>query len=529
MRSPLPDAAHVSRPVQSPLSAARAFGRWLLRMRTAIFLLLALAAGSAVGSLMPQRPVDPAAVDGWIARHRALAPLAERFGLFDVFGAWWFMAIYLLLVVSLTGCVVPRLRAFARAVRSRPRARASFDGLPLRRAIAVPLVAVSAGDPVLEAAARALRRRRFRVARAGAQVAAEKGYLREGGSLLFHSALLALLLGATIGRGFGFTAQVAVVEGGGFTDTHVAYDSIREGRFFGERHRGFRVALEAFDVRWHSDGVPADFVSRVRVLEGDRVVRRAAIRVNHPLAYRGVRVYQIAWGWAPRVRVTQRGRVLADGEVVFLDDRATGAFRGVVKAPSAAPAQLGLEMWLYNDLGIARGRVPFNRSPQARRPVLLYQEHRGDLRLDRPQSVYQLDPVGLVPGGAGTVPLGDTAVLGDGIEVSFPGLKQYSVFQVASDPGTPVALAAAVLALAGLLAALYTSRRRVWVRAEPGGDSIRLDVAGLAFQRKAAFEEEFEGLVRDLRERLGGAVLARPGDPPGAPDPTVRPAGVRGR
>jgi hypothetical protein len=57
-------------------------------------------------------------------------------------------------------------------------------------------------------------------------------------------------------EGLGFTGQVAIVEGERFTDAHVAYDSITEGRFFRERHRGFQVEVESFDVSWYPNGVP---------------------------------------------------------------------------------------------------------------------------------------------------------------------------------------------------------------------------------------------------------------------------------
>src|SRR5947199_9558021 len=86
------------------LAIARAVWRQLRTMRTALILLLLLAAGASLGSLFPQRPINPATVQQWIARNRGWAPLAERLGLFDVFGSWWVRAIYVLLIVWLMGC-----------------------------------------------------------------------------------------------------------------------------------------------------------------------------------------------------------------------------------------------------------------------------------------------------------------------------------------------------------------------------------------------------------------------------------------
>jgi cytochrome c biogenesis protein len=485
-------------PRVTPWRVAKEAWRRLRMMRTALILLFVLAAGASVGSLIPQRPVNELRVQEWMRDHSAWVPLAERFGLFDVYGSWWFTAIYGLLLVSVVGCIVPRYRALFRQIRSRPRTTGSLEGFSHYHANIVG----APPEAVLTGAERVLRRGRFRLVRADGTLAGEKGHLREAGSIVFHTAFLLLLLGIVLGKGFGFTGQVAVVEGDRFTDTPVSYDTLQKGRFFGERHRGFSVGLDDFDVAYQPNFVPKDFVSRIGVYEDGRLVRRTRIRVNEPLVYRGVNLFQLAWGWAPRVVVSQNGKVLADAPVVVLEDRRSGAWRGVVKVPQTKPAQLGIELYFYNDLTVAANDVPLNRSPLPRRPVIFFQAFRGDLGLDRPQSVYALDKIALAPGDVGGVPLGGTADAGDGISVAFPDLRQYSVFQVTSDPGAPIMLAAAVLILVGLLLALYSSRRRVWVRALPDAAGSRVEVAGQALHRKGAFEEEFKAIVRNLGRAL---------------------------
>ena len=481
-------------PRLTPWGALKDAWRWLRTMRTALILLFVLAAGASVGSLFPQRPVNELRVEQWIGAHPSWAPLAERLGLFDVYGSWWFTAIYVLLLVSVVGCIVPRYRGLFRQLRSKPRLDGPLDGLPQYRASAADVPP----ERVLAEADRALKRGRYRISRGDGTIAGEKGHAREAGSIVFHTAFLLLLVGIVLGKGFGFTGQVAVVEGDRFTDTYVSYDQLHEGRFFGDRHRGFSVQLNAFDVSFQPNGVPKEFVSHVGVYDNGKLIRDTRIRVNDPLVYRGVNVFQLAWGWAPRVVVSQKGKVLADAPVIVLQDRRTGAWRGVVKVPQTKPGQLGLDLYFYNDLETTPNDIPFNRSPLARRPVIFFQSFRGDLGLVRPQSVYSLDKTAMVPGDVGGMPLGGSANLGDGITISFPDLKKYSVFQVASDPGTPLMLAAAVLILVGLLPALYSSRRRVWIRARDDVSGTSVEVAGQAFQRKGAFEEEFKAIVRNL-------------------------------
>ena len=94
--------------------------RQLTSMRTALVLLFLLAVASVPGSVLPQQGVDPAAVSQYYAAHPALAPLLAKFSLFSVFGAPWFAAIYLLLFLSLAGCVLPRTLRLAGAARQPP-------------------------------------------------------------------------------------------------------------------------------------------------------------------------------------------------------------------------------------------------------------------------------------------------------------------------------------------------------------------------------------------------------------------------
>jgi hypothetical protein len=129
--------------------------RQLTSMRTALVLLFLLALGSVPGSVLPQEGSDPGAVQQYFASHAALAPWLNRLGLFNVFAAPWFAAIYLLLFTSLVGrgadaaaaCApepgpaaalgVVRLRAVAVSGGRR-------GGLGARRA-AVPAAAASGG------------------------------------------------------------------------------------------------------------------------------------------------------------------------------------------------------------------------------------------------------------------------------------------------------------------------------------------------------------------------------------------------
>jgi len=468
--------------------------RTLRSMRTALLLLLLVGVASIAGSLIPQLPNTPQRVAEFFTDHPLLARVYDGLGLFDVYGSWWFTLTYVLLLISLAACLLPRTRGFVRAFGQRWQPARGLDGLRHHAAGAVE-------GPEPEALARArrvLRRHRWGVRPAPGGLAAEKGLAREVGSLAFHWAFFLLLLGVVWGKGFGFTGQATVIEGEIFTEAHANYDvPPREGRFFGEAHRGFQVRVREFEASYRPSGLPRDFVSRVDVLEEGRVVRTEEIRVNHPIDHDGVKLYQSGYGWAPVIEVRTDGEALLTGPVVFVTDDPDDLrlpWRGVIKLPGLRP-QVGIELQLLPD---PAAFVTGGPMLVARDPFLTFRAYRGDLRLTRAQSVFSLDRTGLVEWTSGGVGLGETAELPGGLEIAFPDLREYTQLLVKRDPGTWLLLGTAILVLVGLIPAIWSSRRRVWVRAEERGGATRLEVGGFALQRKAAFEEEFERLARDL-------------------------------
>ncbi|MGE5226487.1 MAG: cytochrome c biogenesis protein ResB, partial [Planctomycetaceae bacterium] len=202
--------------------------RTLRSMRTALVLLLMLAVASAAGSLIPQFPNSPVKVEQYLTDHPFWGEVWLRTGMFDVFGSWWFSLIVVLLFTSLVACLLPRSRAAIRAIRQRPIQARELDAFPLYVRRTVP------GEPAaaIAAAVPALRRKRFRVAvdGSGMAVAAEKGTLREVGSLVFHWAFVLLLIGVVVGKGTGYSGRATIAEGQTWIDAAANYDgTLRSG------------------------------------------------------------------------------------------------------------------------------------------------------------------------------------------------------------------------------------------------------------------------------------------------------------
>src|SRR5690349_9210468 len=91
-----------------PRELLRYAWRQLTSMRTALVLLLVLALAAIPGSVIPQRSVDSIGTTQWQGSHPDLTPVFERLGLFAVYDTPWFASIYILLIISLVGCIIPR-------------------------------------------------------------------------------------------------------------------------------------------------------------------------------------------------------------------------------------------------------------------------------------------------------------------------------------------------------------------------------------------------------------------------------------
>jgi cytochrome c biogenesis protein len=505
--------------------------RTLRSMRTALVLLLLLALAAVTGSLIPQLPSSPARVALYQAQHPFWGQFYLRAGLFDVFGSWWFVLIVTLLFVSLVACLVPRTRATWRALRAKPIQARELDAF--RHYVERPVA--MAPEAAIEASRRTLRRRRFRVARAEAYpgLAAEKGAAREVGSLLFHWAFILLLLGVLLGKGTGYSGVIAIVDGRTWVDAQANYDGqITAGRFFDNRFTGIGIHLISFQGTYRSSGIPKDFVSHVVLLDpAGKPVRSTDIRVNHPAQFAGLNIYQSGFGWAPILRINEGHQVLANGPLRLQEEPAPSGIPaaampwfGFEKITSTDPA-MAVEVELYPNGAAYYAQLRTGQPvPMLTEfdPIIRFTVWRGPI-LD--PSLTNLDTTGLrktasgFVGGARTVSLTTGAMLKPGappaandLTMTFSALPHYSVLEITKDRGVLIVLAAAILILLGLLPALYTSRRKVWVRAEPHGEGAMLKVGGFALQRKPQFEDEFAKVV-DAVVRASGGEPATPPSP----------------
>lgn len=515
--------------------------RQLTSMRTALVLLFLLALGSVPGSVLPQRPRSPGDVQNYVDQHPQLAPILDKLWFFNVFASPWFAAIYLLLAVSLVGCIVPRSSRHLRALRARPpRAPRNLARLPVSarwHTEASPAEALEATRSVLAA-------KRFRVDTTATTVSAEKGFLKETGNLFFHIALLGMLLAVAAGQLFGYHGKVMVTEGEGFANVRPSYITFDPGRFIGPTDmKPFTVKLDDFHATYQragaQRGMPQSFSATVhyRASPGSPWQRKT-IEVNHPLVIGGAKIYLLGHGYAPTFTVRDGGGDVAfKGPVKFLPRNKGGSTSdGVVKVPDARPTQLAFAGFFTPTTAPSKNG-PTSVFPAPLNPAVTLLAYKGQLAVSSgvPKNVYQLDTTGLERVKADQLTPGQTMTLPNGQgSITFSGFKEWAGLKITDDPSKKWALAAAAFILAGLLLTLWVRRRRVWVRVSreyeeddgdgepdgaaddgggdrggpnergdngPGGGSTVVEVGGLTRGAARGFEEEFAGIADTMRSR----------------------------
>lgn len=508
--------------------------RQLTSMRTALLLLFLLAIASIPGSVLPQRPVDPARVTQYLADNPGLGKFFDSIGFFDVFSSPWYVAIYLLLVVSLAGCIIPRTRLHAKAMRAQPpRAPSRLQRLPEFESWETDSTA-HAPQAVLDESAALLRKKRWRVRTedfdgTSGWVSAEKGYLRETGNLLFHVSLLGLLVGVALGGMFGWRGQALVIEGESFSDTITQYDSFTAGQQVDSADLPpFSFTLNDFRSGFQEGG---EQQGAARMFEADVSYRSEpgaesqdkTVLVNDPLVVDGAKAYLVGHGYAPVIQVKDaQGRVVYDAPTVFLPVDGNFTSNGVVKMPDNDP-QLALQAIFAPTAALNDQQGPHSTFPAANDPALFLSAWKGNLGLDNgvPQSVYKLNTSELEKIGIKGLREGESWKLPDGSgTVTFTGIKQYAVFDIAHDPGKLFALIASVLAILGLTLSLFIPRRRVWVKvSERDGQPALVEVAGLSRTDEAGLKPAVAELGTNIQR------IAPPNEPtPGESDESDSPA-----
>ncbi|MCT2273875.1 cytochrome c biogenesis protein ResB [Dietzia cinnamea] len=539
---PEPRTAAARSPLGTVTSYLRNAWRTLTAMRTALILLFLLAVAAVPGALLPQRSLNEGNVNEYIAENGWLGELYDRLQLFDVFSSWWFTAIYVLLFISLIGCLTPRSIDLVKQLRTPP-------PLTPRNLSRLPHHAAYRTTATPEQAAEQIRRElKGRVRRNDGdgrvpgtiELSSERGYSREVGNIVFHFGLLALLIMFAAGKfvyAEGMRVIVANAESPAFCNTTPsAYDSFRAGLLVdGTDLEQFCIKIEDFRADYLPNGQAEMFTSNVRYSEEVTATdpdtwEPYEMRVNHPLRIGSVRVYLQGHGFAPTFTVTfPNGETRTDTQHWQPTELQTFLSSGIMRFDPPAgmypdlaerrTQQIAIQ-GLFAPTAQFDGTLLSSRFPRMDDPAVAIDVHRGDAGLDtgRPQSIFSLDS-DLIESGVlnreARVNLrpGESTTLADGTEVRFDGAEEFINIQVSSDPTQIWVGVSAAVMMGGLVLSLMVRRRRIWARVSVDDDEVtRVELGGLAKTDRSGWGSEFD----ELRDRLVAASAVTPVLPGGA-------------
>ena len=476
---------------------ARSSIRWLWRqltsMRTALILLLLLGVAAIPGSLFPQRTQNPLAVSDYFKSNPGTAKFLDQLQIFDVYSSSWFSAIYILLFVSLIGCVLPRTFEHFKGIRAIP----SLTPKNLNRME----FHTELDEGTLDSAEAWLRKHRFRIRRDANSISAEKGFMRETGNLLFHLSLILVLVGVALGSLYGMKGDAIINVGERFINTPTSYDVLSFGKLQSENKLNpFSITATNFKATYDLvTGAPSDYKLNVNVAnEIGKTEESKVVRVNSPLTFGSTKVYLQANGYSPLVTVRNKaGEIKYQGAVIFLPQDGNLTSSGAIKVPDMQP-QVGFIGSFTPTYERGEGGGAISSYPEVLDPRLLLSIWTGDLGLDSgiPQSVYRLNTSDMKQIGLKTLKLNETHSFGDG-SITFEGWTPWVNLQIVSDPGKIYALLGSILAILGLLMSLFTRSRRIWIKENQNKSGV--EVAGLAKNAAPGLENEIASLVNKMK------------------------------
>ncbi|MFC7341603.1 cytochrome c biogenesis protein ResB [Saccharopolyspora griseoalba] len=501
--------------------------RGLTSMRTALVLLFMLAMAALPGALIPQRSTNQPEVDRYFQEYPELAPLLDKVQAFDVFGSVWFASIYVLLFISLIGCLLPRTWDYYKQFRQKPvRTPRNLARLPHHAEATLD----GSVDDAMAATRKRLKSWRMverEDADGGKSISAERGFLREVGNLVFHFALVGLLVGIAGGKLYGYEGQVIVMaNGSAFCNSGTYnYDTFRAGLSVdGTNLSPFCVRVDDFDVKYQDNGQVDHYKVGMHYQADESLENNTwkpyTLQVNDPLRIAGDRIYLTGNGYAPKFTVTWPDGEKRTGLVqwqpmspqTMLSQGATKFDPpGITDEALRRKNQLAVT-GLFAPTAAFDGKVLSSGFPDLLDPTVAVDVLKGDLGLDsgRGQSIFGVDQSMVEQGRLNRVArenlrMGQSVTLDDGTQIRFDGVERWANLQVSHDPFQKMVLGFALAVIFGISCSLIIKRRRIWVRATPdprsgeaGSARTVVEIGGLARTDQAGYGEEFTRLAADL-------------------------------
>lgn len=458
------------------------FYKTLASIKTGVILLIIVVVFSAIGTFVLQRPTaEPGQVE------RAYAPgtlkVLDALALTDVFHAWYFLTLLALVSLSIIFVSIDRFPTAWRFYDRPYRRTDSHFRAVLPQRVEIP---VRDAADAIHAAERGFRKAGFRAERISengeTSLFSERNRFAVMAVYIIHASLLLIFAGGIVDGIVGYRGYMALEEG-----TTTSTFEQRAGDREIKKQLKFAIRCDAagqenYQENGRDTGMPKKYWSKLTVLENGREVKKEEIQVNHPLVYRGVRLFQSSMGMSGKLKVAQV-KVATP----------TGQPQQFVVQPGV-PVQIAPDTTLriqrfVPDYYVQDGEI-FTKSDSPTNPALEFviskagQEHPVWMFLER---------------GTSTADDKSEYVL----TLTAARLAAFTGLQVSYQPGNYLVWAGCLVMLAGLVVAFYFIHMRFWaVAVHDEKKGLVLWIGGACNKNRERFAERFQQVVESVQKEL---------------------------
>ena len=461
------------------ISVWQKFYKTLASIRTGIILLIITGVLSAIGTFVLQRPATDVDV-----LERTYSPTTllwlDRFGLTDVFHAWWFALLLTLVSLSIIFASLERWpnawRFYARPYR---KPEAHFRAA-LPHHTEIPVASGKAGLDAAERGFASVGLKAERIVDADSiSLYAERHRMSVLAVYIVHLSLLLIFFGGILDAIYGYRGYMPIIKGetNGQLEVRMRNKDVKH-------QLPFAIRCDDTGQENYADGTPKRWWSNLTVVENGKDVAHKMIVVNDPLLYKGIRFYQSSYGMTGKL------------DHVELQAMTPGM------SPNAKPIRLGLNQTAQVDpettVKLARF-VPdffiqdnevFARSNELENPAFeLVVTNKG-----------KETKTWLMPRIANAT---DSKEIPYVFAVSDLKMLNYTGLQVSHEPGQWSVWAGVVLMAFGLAVAFYLVHMRFWAMAVNDPKKGWVIWVGGAFNKnKERFEERYNALVEAIQREV---------------------------
>jgi cytochrome c biogenesis protein len=444
--------------------------RFFCSVRAAVYEIAALGLLVLIGTLRGS------SVPEWIADGLPFTRgIVDRWYSWDVFHSLTFILLLTLISVAIAICTINRFPGMWRTI-AHPTVTTS-QGFLRNADVNAEFGPGSTTDDTVAQVVKVLRRRRYRVLTEkhgqSTHVYADRFRFAKLGTYPFHLALILILVGGIVGARYGFRENEFVIPEG-------------ESREVGHG-TGVSIGLVDFRDTYRENGTPLEYRSNLVIYKDGEPVKDGEIIVNHPMSYRNMTIYQTSFGQAATLLIADsEGRTVYEGSVplgIFQSRLNPDAPAGVLELPplNAAIHVIGPDNDPANQpeldtLGLRSGEM-------------FVQFRSADLA------------AGVMPPSA-VVGQGETVNL-EGLNITFVRERQYTLLQVANNPGMPIFWTAAFLLVGGLGVVFYFPHRRIRGIVDLGADGRTRALFAPLAKRDWSGQRDFLRFTEALGHALG--------------------------